>query len=360
MSREILEKTLKNWQTQLANYEHELSVTANPSLKFELNNKIEECDKQIERIKNRLKSDIVEPPPPTPKSNSSHQTFTFDTAKIEIKGGKVDIIKTPKQAEYIEFDLDAGGKLELVYIPVGSFVMGQTAAEKQQLIAEVGEETYQKYYARELPQHLVNVSAFYMGKYPITQSQYLAIMGANPAHFQGAKLPVENVSWHDAQSFCQKLSQKTGKKIGLPSEAQWEYACRAETHTPFHFGETITTDLVNFNGNYTYGNAPKGKYLEKTTPVGFYRVANDFGLYDMHGNVWEWCLDHFYENYQGAPQDGGAWIDKNDSDPRILRGGSWVDNPRYCRSAYRYRDTADFRVYNIGFRVVYSPARILY
>jgi formylglycine-generating enzyme required for sulfatase activity len=323
VSREKLEQALENWLERLADYEHELSATSNPSLKFDLRKSIKECEEEIEKLKNRLKPDDSDP------------------NRVE-----------PRSTEYIEFDLDAGGKLELVHIPSGSFLMGQTAAEKQQLIAEVGEETYQKHDVIELPQHLVNVSAFYMGKYPITQSQYLAVMGSNPAHFQGAKLPVENVSWHDAQSFCQKLSQKTGKKIGLPSEAQWEYACRAETHTPFHFGETITTDLVNFNGNYTYGNAPKGKCLEKTTPVGFYRVANDFGLYDLHGNVWEWCLDHFHENYQGAPQNGDTWIDKNDIDLRILRGGSWDFIPRYCRSATRYFSSPVNRVSNIGFRVV--------
>lgn len=322
MSRERMEQTLKKLQEKLATYEYELLVTANPSLKFELNNQIEECDRQIKRIINRLKSDIAEPTPPTPKSNSSHQTFTFDTAKIEINGGKVDIIKSPGQAEYIEFDLDAAGKLEMVYIPAGSFVMGQSADEKQQLTArrfrkeddQIGllaafiEEEYQRDYVRELPQHLVNVSAFYMGKYPITQSQYLAVMGSNPSRWQGGRLPVEQVSWHDANEFCEKLIQKTGKEF----------------------------------------------------PVGSYQVANNFGLYDMHGNVWEWCLDHLHENYQGAPQDGSAWIDKNVIDRRcLLRGGSWSDGSIVCRSATRSYGIPGYRRDDIGFRVVCSPARIL-
>jgi formylglycine-generating enzyme required for sulfatase activity len=327
VSKERLEQALKNWQAKLADCEHELSIVTDTSRKFELKKNIEECKENIDRIKNSLKSDFTELTPTTPKSQSP-------------------------QAEYIEFDLDAGGKLELVYIPAGSFVMGQTDAEERQLIVEAGGENYKKYYASERPQHLVNVSAFYMGKYPITQRQYLAVMGANPSCFQGVRLPVENVSWHDAQSFCQKLSRKTRKKIRLPSEAQWEYACRAETSTPFHFGEIITTDLVNFEGNYTYGNAPKGKYLGKTTPVGLYQVANNFGLDDMHGNVWEWCLDHFHENYQGAPQNGGAWIDKNDSDTRVLRGGSWGIDPRSCRSATRFFNPPDNRFNFIGFRVL--------
>jgi serine/threonine protein kinase len=119
---------------------------------------------------------------------------------------------------------------------------------------------------------------------------------------------------------CEKLSQKTGKTYRLPSEAEWEYACRAGTTTPFYFGETITTDLVNYNGNSTYASAPKGQYRQQTTPVGSF-PPNAFGLYDMHGNVWEWCQDHWHDNYNGAPTDGSAWTDDNDNRSRLLRGG---------------------------------------
>ncbi|MFN7657571.1 MAG: formylglycine-generating enzyme family protein, partial [Dolichospermum sp.] len=157
--------------------------------------------------------------------------------------------------------------------------------------------------------------------------------------------------------FCLRLSQYTGRTYSLPSEAQWEYACRAGTTTPFHFGETITTDLANYNGKYSYGQGPKGVYREETTAVGSFGVANNFGLYDMHGNVWEWCQDHWHSNYEGAPTDGSAWLsNKEDSNERLLRGGSWLDLPGYCRSAYRLNDLLDDYFNSIGFRVVCSGA----
>ncbi len=218
-------------------------------------------------------------------------------------------------------------------MPAGSFTMGS-------------EE-----YDSEKPRHLVNVPGFYMGRYQVTQEQYLRIMGKNPAHWQDAKLPVEQVSWDDAQVFCQKLSAATGKKYRLPSEAEWEYACRAKTDTPFYFGETISTELVNYDGNYTYKSGVKGVYRAQTISVGSF-PANGFGLHDMHGNVWEWCEDKWHENYQGAPTNGSAWISGNDNDYRLLRGGSWSFDPYNCRSAYRNRRSADIWDNNIGFRVV--------
>ncbi|MFM6081165.1 MAG: formylglycine-generating enzyme family protein, partial [Dolichospermum sp.] len=139
----------------------------------------------------------------------------------------------------------------------------------------------------------------------------------------------------------------------LPSEAEWEYACRAGTTTPFHFGDTITTELANYNGNYnTYGDGPKGVYRGETTEVGSFKIANEFGLYDMHGNVWEWCQDDRHNNYKGAPTDGSAWISNNAKSDKLLRGGSWYDNPDYCRSAYRSCNDAGFDYSTLGFRVV--------
>ena len=192
-----------------------------------------------------------------------------------------------------------------------------------------------------------------MGKYAVTQEQYLAIMGKNPSHFQGARLPVEQVSWNDAQEFCAKLTQKTRRNFRLPSEAEWEYACRAETTTPFSFGETITPEVANYDGDYSYAEAPKGVYREKTTPVSTF-PPNSFGLYDLHGNVSEWCLDTWHDNYQGAPVDGSSWIDSNNNELQLrhLRGGSWGNNPRSCRSANRYGWSADDRYNRIGFRIV--------
>jgi len=182
-------------------------------------------------------------------------------------------------------------------------------------------------------------------------------MGKNPSNFQGAKRPVEQVMWNDAIAFCNKLSQKTGRKYRLPSEAEWEYACRAGTKTPFYFGETITTELANYNGNYTYAAEPKGKYRGQTTEVGSF-PPNAFGLYDMHGNVWECCQDTYHKSYEGAPDDGSAWVD-NDNDYYLLRGGSWDDLPGYCRSAARYNTYPDDSTDDIGFRVVCVAARTI-
>jgi len=206
----------------------------------------------------------------------------------------------------------------------------------------------------------VTVPPFLMGKFPVTQAQYEAVMGNNPAtrydgdRFVAPTKPVVGVSWNDAIAFCQRLSQQTGKSYRLPSEAEWEYACRAGTKTPFHFGDTITTDLANYDGNSTYGLAAKGTHRKQTTPVGSFS-ANAFGLFDLHGNVWEWCLDHWHGNYKGAPVDGSAWLTAGQNAERLLRGGSWYVSPGDCRSAYRYRSTPDLRNVSYGFRVVCVP-----
>ncbi len=174
-------------------------------------------------------------------------------------------------------------------------------------------------------------------------------MGNNPSSFKGAKRPVETVSWQDAIEFCGKLSQKTGKNYRLPSEAEWEYACRAGTTTPFHFGETITPDLVNYNGNHPYASAPKGIYRQETTPVGSF-PPNAFGLYDMHGNVWECCQDVGHDNYNGAPTDGSSW-ETGRSDNRVQRGGSWNSRAVLCRSAIRNWYALGSWYRGFGFRV---------
>ena len=208
--------------------------------------------------------------------------------------------------------------------------------------------------SNESPQHQVTVPSFYIGKYELTQAQYQVILGTKLVSVKGNNRPVERVSWNGAVEFCEKLSQKTGKKYRLPSEAEWEYACRAGTTTPFYFGESITPDLVNYNGNYAYASAPKGKYRQQTTDVGTF-PPNAFGLYDMHGNVWEWCQDDYKENYIDAPTDGSASTNQSASS-KLLRGGSWYFNPVYCRSAYRLGRNADRLNINIGFRVACSGA----
>jgi formylglycine-generating enzyme required for sulfatase activity len=249
-------------------------------------------------------------------------------------------------------DIGNGVQLEMVAIPGGTFTMGSPATEKES-------------YNRERPQHQVTLQPFFMGKFPVTQAQWRAVaaleqvnreLEPNPSYFKGENRPVERISWYDAKEFCDRLSRKTGKPYHLPSEAQWEYACRAGTTTPFHFGETITTDLANYRGSVSYSSGSKGIYREETTPVGSFGVANAFGLYDTHGNVWEWCADHWHSNYEGAPTNGSAWLVDNDNHPRLLRGGSWYVAPDNCRSAYRYYDYPDSRYNGIGFRVVCAGA----
>jgi formylglycine-generating enzyme required for sulfatase activity len=265
-----------------------------------------------------------------------------------IKGQEID--RKPGQAEYRTEDLGNGITLDIVVIPGGTFKMGSREDEHEQTI------------------HRVTVTPFWMGKFPVTQEQYEAIMGTNPSKFKGAKRPVEQVPWPNAAVFCQRLSEMLGNQYRLPSEAEWEYACRAGTKTPFYFGETITTALANYRGTDwehdgktypgNYGKGPQGQFREQTTPVGEF-PANGLGLYEMHGNVWEWCADHWHKSYQGAPSNGSAWTNKNDNDFRLLRGGSWHFNPRHCRSASRYYSNVRVENFNIGFRVVCDSPRTL-
>jgi formylglycine-generating enzyme required for sulfatase activity len=241
-----------------------------------------------------------------------------------------------------------------------------------------GAERYQEYYARELPRHSVTVPSFFLGKYPITQAQWRVVasypkiaqdLQPDPSNFKGANRPVEKVSWDDATEFCQRISQHTGHTYGLPSEAAWEYACRAGTTTPFYFGETLSDELANYaaedeeiDGTLyqgTYGCGILGQYRKETTDVGQF-PANLFGLYDMHGNVLEWCEDDYHSDYNGAPNDGSAWVDADRTETRrLLRGGSWIGNPRLCRSADRRSSTRVNRLISVGFRVSCAVPRIL-
>jgi formylglycine-generating enzyme required for sulfatase activity len=256
-----------------------------------------------------------------------------------------------RTAQFFSEVLNTAISLDMVLIPAGNFLMGSPKDELDR-------------FDSESPQHLVTVPSFCLGKYPVTQTQYQAVMGTNPSRFKGGDRPVERVSWEEAVAFCERLSQLAGREYRLPSEAEWEYACRARTTTPFHFGETITTDLANYDGtddpdgkwSGSYGRGSKGNYRKETTPVGTF-PPNAFGLYDMHGNVWEWCLDHWHDNYEGAPTDGSAWLSEDKSLNRLLRGGSWDYSPRNCRSAVRYLNSPGYRFYIIGFRVLCLAAR---
>lgn len=270
-------------------------------------------------------------------NNSSNplKTVQFETVTVNSRG---EITKrSQSQAQVFTETIANGITLEMMAIPGGSFVMGSPNTEARR-------------FESEGPQRTVNLAPFFMGKYEVTQEQWEAVMGNNPSYFKGAKLPVEQVSWNDAVQFCQKLSQKTGKNYRLPSEAEWEYTCRAGTTTPFYFGETITPDLVNYDGNsYPYGAASKGLYRAKTTDVGSC-PPNAFGLYDMHGNVSEWCSDRFHSNYNGAPTDGTSW-ETGTYDIRAQRGGSWYDHVVNCRAACRHFNSAGNSDRLGGFRV---------
>jgi formylglycine-generating enzyme required for sulfatase activity len=281
---------------------------------------------------------------------------------------KIIIHEYERTAQYFIEDLGNGIQLEMVMIPGGSFMMGSPETEEDS-------NDYER------PQHQVTIKAFCLGKYQVTQAQWKAVaafpqvnreLKPDPSNFKGDgstsltnHRPVEQVSWEDAVEFCDRLSRHTKRQYRLPSEAEWEYACRAGTTTPFHFGETITTNLANYQGtdneeykwSGSYGSGPKGVYREETTAVGSFGVANNFGLYDMHGNVWEWCQDDWHSDYEGAPTDGSAWLSSEESsDRKLLRGGSWDLNPRHCRSAYRGDYNLDGYDGTLGFRVVCSGA----
>ncbi|WP_017306423.1 formylglycine-generating enzyme family protein [Spirulina subsalsa] len=289
------------------------------------------------------------------------ETVTFEIVQVNRRGEIIQ--REKKSAPLYREQLGDSVELEMMAIPGGTFLMGSPEGEGNK---------------GEHPQHSVTVAPFFMGKTPITQAQWRAVvtqvppitqkLDPNPSGFKGDNRPVEQVSWKDAIEFCARLTQLTGKDYRLPSEAEWEYACRAGTTTPFYFGETITTALANYDGNYTFADEPKGEYREETTPVGSF-PPNAFGLYDLHGNLYEWCLDDWHNNYEGAPSDGRAWIDndnhsqthqewlqsmlnKKSTLSKLLRGGCWYDSPKSCRSASRGIITRDYEGIDIGFRVV--------
>ncbi len=318
-----------------------------------------ESQRQQAELKERLKRESSPPGIQT-------QTFEFDTATLTSKsagflgmGKSYEINRSRGRAEFFIENLGNGVVLEMVAIPGGKFLMGSPENEPQRRDSES-------------PQHSVTIQPFFMGKFPVTQSQWTAVaalgkvnidLNPDPSNFKGANRPVEQVSWDDAIEFCARLSKMTEKTYRLPSEAEWEYACRAGTTTPFYFGETITTDLANYDGNYIYNSGSKGEYRQQTTDVGKF-PANPFGLFDMHGNIWEWCQDEWHENYNGAPKDGSAWLVNNNIYQEhlypVLRGGSWFNDPEDCRSAFRFDSDSRYNHDDFfGFRVVCAVGRIL-
>ncbi|MBD2122357.1 formylglycine-generating enzyme family protein [Trichocoleus sp. FACHB-262] len=260
-----------------------------------------------------------------------------------------------KQARYFTEKLGEAVGLDMILIPAGSFWMGSP--------------TNEPYHCdHEGPQHETNVSTFFLGRYPVTQAQWRFVaelpsisqeLDPEPSEFKGEERPVEQVSWYDTVEFCTRLAAHTSRPYRLPSEAEWEYACRAGTTTPFCFGKTLTTDLANYNGNYTYDDGPTGEARQETTPVNHFGIANAFGLCDMLGNVYEWCADHWHRGYKGTPTDGSAWLSENENSSRIARGGSRSSPPENCRSASHSSFPPDEGSSIIGFRVVCSASRAL-
>ncbi|TWH55479.1 formylglycine-generating enzyme family protein [Dulcicalothrix desertica] len=288
-------------------------------------------------------------PEVVPALTINKQTLTIYIVNVDAWGNQIDCYQN--QVSYFQeklenFDLD----LELVELPKGEFWMGSQTTEQ-------GREIHEE------PQHLVKIEPFYMSRFPITQSQWRVIanlptinrsLNPDPSNIKGDNQPVEQVSWYDAVEFCERLAHATGKNYRLPSEAEWEYACRAGTSTPFHFGETITSTLANYDGNYTYNLEAPGQYCQRAVAVDSYKIANAFGLVDMHGNVWEWCYDPWHDNYHGATCDGSVWEEGGSQNRRLLRGGAWYCLPCLCRSAQRHWDEANHGGSGISFRVVFS------
>ena len=232
-------------------------------------------------------------------------------------------------------------EMKFAWIAPGTFMMGSPKEEEGRNDDEI-------------QRHVTLTKGFYMGIHPVTQEEWMKLMDKNPSKFTGeANLPVEYVSWNECQEFIAKLAEKEKKPYRLPTEAEWEYACRAGTTTPFYCGETISTEQANYNGCYAYGGGKKGVYREKTMPVGSF-PPNAWGLFDMHGNVWQWCQDWLEIHPKTAKPEAVTDPVNKTGNSRAIRGGSWIDNPVECRSAYRGGSQPGLRHNLVGFRICFS------
>jgi formylglycine-generating enzyme required for sulfatase activity len=303
-------------------------------------------------------------------ANKQSSNILEQNSKAEAQGQKIAVVKGSE----LTVNLGQGLTLELVRVPTGKFMMGMPPEERQIALENAlkygnKREDVETWLDWSTPQHEVYLQEFLMGKYAVTNAQWYAVMKTKPceqydSEFQGDKQPVIGVSWHEAQAFCEKLSEQTKRAVRLPTEAEWEYACRAGTTTAFAFGKTITTDQVNYDGNYPYGDTPKGKYRECTVNVDSF-TPNPWGLYQMHGNVWEWCWDEFHDSYSEKPARlksngnepwGELKVVKEDNHAYICRGGSWYHDALNCLSAFRYWLAARIQDVDLGFRVVFGSS----
>ncbi|PSN16149.1 Sulphatase-modifying factor protein [filamentous cyanobacterium CCT1] len=288
------------------------------------------------------------------RKDIQHQTLEFDTVFLE--GDEIKTVR--KTAQYFTEELGSDTKLDMILIPNGEFTMGSPEDD---------------IYVCSPPLHKVTVSEFYIGKFQVTQKQWKAIMQHNLSAHEGDNLPVENVSWCDAVEFCARISALTGRNYRLPSEAEWEYACRAGTTTYYSFGSKISTRLANYwdmdasesspieapipsEGCVAAYNPDGVQYLQ-TVPVGSY-FPNAFGLYDMHGNVYELCQDAWHYDYTGAPNDGSAWGTGYDDGLVVIRGGSFDYYDFNCCSAFRSDTGISYRYHGTGFRIACSVSNV--
>ncbi|EAZ90928.1 SUMF1/EgtB/PvdO family nonheme iron enzyme [Crocosphaera chwakensis] len=274
------------------------------------------------------------------------QEFSFERPIVDETGTILERIKGESQG--FKEDLGDGNILEMIYIPGGTFLMGSTPDEPGSQVCEQ-------------PQHSVTLEGFFLGKFPITQKQWEIVaqypkvnrdLVLEPSGFKGIDRPVESISWEDAVEFCDRLTQYTQRLYQLPSEAQWEYACRGGTATPFYFGLTLTGYLANYMAKRLYAGESSSIYRQETTSVSAF-YPNSFGLYDLHGNVWEWCADAWYSSYEDASKSGKPRSSSQQETRRVLRGGSWDEDAYHCRSASRYAyHPQGVGVSQIGFRVM--------
>jgi formylglycine-generating enzyme required for sulfatase activity len=267
-------------------------------------------------------------------------SWTFETVIVDARGEV--IARTSHQADGMAEALGDGVVLEMVSLPGGSYQMGSRSGQG---------------YDDEHPLHFVRAPAFLMGRFTVTQEQWAAVMpSAPPYRCAGPRRPVDRVTWDAAREFCRRLAYRTGRDYRLPSEAEWEYACRAGSTTPFHFGPTLTTDLANYVGEHVFSAEPPGVYRHCSTDVGSF-LPNEFGLYEMHGNMWEWCQDAWHDDYTGAPVDGRSW-EQRGARRHVLRGGSWHEPPGNCRSAIRLGLDAGDGDDCVGFRIALNAVHL--